>query len=77
LHRECAELHREGLGHYEAANAIFEQLDAEIEQQANFAPRESQIGEHLSLVNWSDLLNDLKLYDHFSLYKQINAVSLI
>jgi hypothetical protein len=76
LHREDTKSHTERL-HNEAANAILHQFDIEIEQQANLASRKPEIGEYLGFVNWSDLLDDLDLYDHSLLHKEINTVTLI
>jgi hypothetical protein len=76
LHREDTKSHRERL-HNEAANAIVQQFQVEIEQQANLVSRRPEIGEYLGFVNWSDLLDDLDLYDDLLLHKEINTVTLI
>ncbi len=69
-------MHRETL-HNEAAIAILWQLRVEIEQLADLASRESEIGEHLGLVNWSGPIDNVGFYDHLLFHKQVSTVSLI
>ncbi len=63
--QKLAEMHTSG--QYEAADAVPEQFDVKVEQQANLASREFEIGKHLGFVNGCNLLNSLELHYHLSL----------
>jgi hypothetical protein len=46
-------------------------LDIEVDQEANLQPLQSQVRQHLRLVNGHDLLQGFDLHVYRSLYEQI------
>ena len=60
---------------YEPPDAIREHLDIEVDQQAHFASRESQIGEKLRLVDGLQFLYRLDLQDHLALDQQVDTIA--
>jgi hypothetical protein len=50
-------------------------LDIEVDQEANLQPLQSQVRQHLRLVNGHDLLQGFDLHDYRSLYEQIQLSS--
>lgn len=48
----------------EATHALLQQLYLEVDQQANLAPRQLDVGKKLRLVNWQHLVDSPELDDH-------------
>jgi len=52
-------------------------LDVEVNQQAHLTTRKSQVGEQLSLMNWSQAINGLNLYNDRFFDEKVQAVATI
>jgi hypothetical protein len=59
----------------QTAYSSAELRDIEVDQQANRAPGEFEIGEQLSLMNWLQPFDGLQFDNHLLFHQQVNAIA--